>query len=402
MAITSQPANLLQAAYGRELVFTVQELAAPGILANAVVTITNLDTLDVYIFRVPFVFPSTFATFDPSAIVQTYFCTTEKPDIFGDLDSEVLVQNDAAVVDFEMEIDYEYIDAGDDNKYKLTGNIDTSNIYRAFNIVREDTDPSSLDEFTVDSDRRFFTNRTLCQKICLNDNDFLQLWKQVDTNAIQITQTDGITTTTGVYDISSITDDEMLTFGSGPAQINAIAAWLSGTVTIDIDTISYTVEFGFWGGVSFVPCSELITYAMQECCPEVDCRVFWANRAGGVDAYTFNGTLEISDDPSSAQYEKPLALPRVVPDYGRGKFDSNDATIYTLESKRLNNAEAVWLRELQTSIRACKIKELDAGATLVGVVVADSRNIIKNRDEPIITRRLTLLDAFDPLIQQYG
>lgn len=184
--------------------------------------------------------------------------------------------------------------------------------------------------------------------------------------------------------------------------IPMIGNWLSGGVpTIDESTISYTIQIGEWNG-AFTPRGEVMKFVIQECCPDVDCRLFWLNRKGGVDAYTFNGTLQINDNPSSTEFEKPLTIPRVTGDYGVSRFNSSDQTIYTALSRKLTDEESAWLRELQTSVRVCKTKPLSKDPALVNVVVLDGESIIQNRDLPFMVKEIRFRDSVNPKAQNYG
>jgi len=408
MAINSQPSVTIQPAYGRTLDFEFEETTGLGDLKNAVVEVINItDSDSVFINYPPSSFVGTTGTWvvDPSKIIQTYFCFTAKPSVFGDINQEHLEANTDVVKEFRLSVRYQYEDAADSNKLKFTATTDITNDYTVLNATREDEEaPSLADYVSVNIDRLFFTRAPRCQFICQDENTFLSYWNTANIDAIAVLVNNPGGPTAHIYDASGPANDTLVTFGAGPAQITAIPIgnWISGGVpVIDASTIDYTIQVGTNGG-GFVAVGEVMKYVVQGCCPDVDCRLFWYNRLGGVDAYTFNGTLQIEDDPTSTGYEKPLAIPRVAGDYGKSRFNSRDETLFTATSKKLTDDESEWLRELQTSVRTCKTKPLSKDDTLVNVVVIDDKSIIRNSFLAFMQKTISFKNSNEPIIQQYG
>jgi hypothetical protein len=405
MAIPIQPGSGVLAVYNTGIFFQMTDTipTATGDWKQMVVQVRETGSGDIVTTirkaydSINVVGPNTTGifSFDPSEILRTIFCRTSKGSNFGLLDQE-------------------YKAANTDLYFTVTGLVtqsattDISNEFTIINATKRDIDVNIYDDYidgATAPDRKFLSYRPLCVDICPTENDFLSWWKDADSDFFRVITVDSGGTSNYIVSLGAVPDG-MVSIGSGPAQLNNTTP-LVGVINITDDTQYYTIEFGDWDGLVFTPASEVRRFNIVGCCPELDCRLFWLNRLGGVDAFTFSSGIVLEDNPTSTRYEKPLTVPKtsLFQDYGFAKFDSRNSTVYTATSKFLRDEVAMWLVELQTSIRVCKsiISPSSGKTNMFPVVVNDSRNVIKNRPNGTgIVREIQFEFANSDYIQQYG
>jgi hypothetical protein len=418
MAVVTEPNVDVLAVYDTGIYFQFTDTipTATGDWKQMVVQVRDTDSGDIVAtFRKAYdeltvVGPNTTATFsvDPSEILRTMFCRTSKGSNFGLIGQEYKASNADLVFFFELEINYEYVDT-------VTGLVtqsattDLTSEFTILNSTLKDIDTSFYTEFidpATTPDRQFLSYRPLCVDICPNENDFLSWWKDQQSDFFRVITVDSGGLSNYIVPVGALIPDGMVTIGSGPAQLNNTTP-LVGSISITDDTEYYTVQFGEWDGIVFTPASEIRKFKVVGCCPEIDCRLFWVNRLGGVDAFTFSASVQQEDNPTSTRYEKPLPIPKVTlfQDYGFAKFDSRNSTVHTITSKFLNNDVAQWLVELQTSIRVCKTVQSTESPkkNLFPIIIQDTRNVLKNRPNGTgIVRTVVFEFANEDYIQQYG
>jgi hypothetical protein len=409
MGIIQQPSSSEIAAYGGEAYFVFSDIILDtlGTWKQMVVTVTNITTGETTTVRKAYssltpAAGSTTAVFqiDVSNIIQTYFCTNDKPPLLDSINtfSANVVQGQPV---FRLDVGYEYI-AASTGLIATSPTTDTTNDFTVLNATYQNDALPFLAPYTNPTNRLFLTTAPRDNDVCINDNATLTFW--IDgINALRVIATpNGGPLQIGVIDITDpITTGTTQSATVGPVGING-ATYATGSFARTQNTNFYTVEAGSLVLGVFTPVTEVFTFTMVECCPGVDCRMYWLNSLGGIDSYLFNGTLQQNSTPTSSRYDKPLGVPSTLFDYGPAKFDSRRATRFEARSKLLCQDDADWLVELQSSIRVCKQANVFGALRALPILVLDIETIIENRDLPGVFRDIIFIDA-DPIeVQQYG
>jgi len=170
-----------------------------------------------------------------------------------------------------------------------------------------------------------------------------------------------------------------------------------GTFTVNID--GYTVEVGCYDGDVFTAFTEIYVYEVQENC---GMRLFFKNIFGCVDAVTFTGINQITNNPVSRLYAKIMdnTVPHTPQMYGAAKYGAVDYDIYRLSLDDVNGEQRQWLRELQVSPLVCMEIGGAFGKTggdfeFVPVRVDDVEGLIYDRTASVYPLELTMRVAQD-------
>lgn len=170
-----------------------------------------------------------------------------------------------------------------------------------------------------------------------------------------------------------------------------------GTFTTDID--GYTVEVGCYDGDVFNAFTEIYVYEVQENC---GMRLYFKNIFGCVDAVTFTGINQITNNPVSRLYAKIMdnTVPHTPQMYGAAKYGAIDYDIYRLSLDDVNGEQRQWLRELQISPLVCMEIGGAFGKTggdfeFVPVRVDDVEGLIYDRTASVYPLELTMRVAQD-------
>lgn len=170
-----------------------------------------------------------------------------------------------------------------------------------------------------------------------------------------------------------------------------------GTFTVDVD--GYTVEVGCYDGDVFTAFTEIYVYEVQENC---GMRLFFKNIFGCVDAVTFTGINQITNNPVSRLYAKIMdnTVPHTPQMYGAAKYGAIDYDIYRLSLDDVNGEQRQWLRELQISPLVCMEIGGAFGKTggdfeFVPVRVDDVEGLIYDRTASVYPLELTMRVAQD-------
>lgn len=170
-----------------------------------------------------------------------------------------------------------------------------------------------------------------------------------------------------------------------------------GTFTTDID--GYTVEVGCYDGDVFTAFTEIYVYEVQENC---GMRLYFKNIFGCVDAVTFTGINQITNNPVSRLYAKIMdnTVPHTPQMYGAAKYGAIDYDIYRLSLDDVNGEQRQWLRELQISPLVCMEIGGAFGKTggdfeFVPVRVDDVEGLIYDRTASVYPLELTMRVAQD-------
>lgn len=409
MSITSQPLGVQPVHIPLQYSVSVSIPSVAGeTLKNIIATVTNLDTAESFTIRQSFssVIDDTInitgtGTLNLSALGKTFFCTDIKPEAFGVLGGEYNNINTLSLRNMGVYIKYEKVNT--EGILEDIGVTDNAIDIELVNAALDICEAQNLDNYiTAASNRCFLTNRPETLSICNDDNDFLQYYT-TGINAFQVSiysDPDSIVPRAedNFNDAPIISGGLIASVGAGPVNINDVSTWNGGGVTVLHTDHRYTFCAGFFDTIllTFTPVTKKMTFIIKDCCEDVKCTLFFMNRKGGVDRYSFDNVKVKRDSPSSGFYEKVKRELFDKSDYGRQKYDSKDKTLLTLESNNICTEVANWLRELQTSTRVYKQVEEDS---CISVVVRDSESIIEDRRAPLITKALTIEYSIDPCIQ---
>ncbi len=154
-----------------------------------------------------------------------------------------------------------------------------------------------------------------------------------------------------LYSISSPADPEdlLITVGVGPANINEAALDGSPTQPVidsnvryyDIRLVDYTLNRNI---------SERKEFEIDYRCTKYpQHRIWWLNRLGGFDSYTFNLKSSKSIDISRATHNKLPDTDYALGDRGESVINVNAGESYKLSSNWLTEEEGKWMETLFTS-----------------------------------------------------
>lgn len=160
--------------------------------------------------------------------------------------------------------------------------------------------------------------------------------------------------------------DLCLAAGVGTAQLNAASLASGVQPVITDDVVKYEIWFSDSGNARI---SKVITFNIdRECNKYLKYTLFWLNRLGGIDSYTFTKNHTRDIDISRKEYHKPL--PGSYSEGDRGKsilnIDANER--FSLNSSWLTEKEAVWLEELFTSPHVYLENRENTSFNITGVV----------------------------------
>jgi len=411
MSIISQPLGVLPAhvALNYEVFISIPTVSGET-LKQVIITVTRISTGDISKFRQNFDtvttgggFTDGFATINLYAIGKSFFSYPFQLGAFGVLGVPYNNLNPLSIEDMGVFFTYDKVNT--DGILEDIGVVDTAIDITLLNAVRDICDPQDINAYILPSSGRlFFTNRPEIYPICYDDNDFLQYWtNDINSFRVRIYPTEnGLPRSTYVFaDNPLITNNNIASVGAGVVNLNAISSFLfiDGSTNIESTDFKYIFEAGIWNPIfeTFTPVTEEQCFKIVECCDRLKCTLFFLNRLGGVDRYSFDGAKQIKDNSKSSFYEKPrVSAFNIKSDFGRQKYDSTDKNILILESKNICEEVSEWLRELQTSTRV--YKQVDTNNT-ISVVIRDSDTIIKDDREPIIKKIITIEYSVDPCIQ---
>lgn len=166
-----------------------------------------------------------------------------------------------------------------------------------------------------------------------------------------------------------------------------------GTFTTDVD--GYTVDVGCYDDDIYDPFTETYVYEVQENC---GMRLFFKNTFGVLDAVTFTGINQITNNPISRLYAKIIdnTVPSTPQMYGAAKHGAVDFDVYRLSMDNVNEEQRQWLRELQVSPLVCMEiggpfgKTAGGNFEFVPVRIDDVEGLVFDRTASVYPLELTL------------
>ena len=162
------------------------------------------------------------------------------------------------------------------------------------------------------------------------------------------------------YQAVSSNNDKFFRVGVGPANLNALSAgdvYYSEFGTFPIigtSVASYNVQTSKWNSTVT---SETKTYYVEDVCTKTEAvRLFFLNKLGGYDGFTFKHKAKINADIKRSNYKKPQGTWSSSTVFGYGlsdradtQYDTNIEDTITLVSDYITEEESIWLEELFTS-----------------------------------------------------
>lgn len=217
------------------------------------------------------------------------------------------------------------------------------------------------------SDKEFLTNSPNGLKLTTTDKNYLYGISTTsgDIYFLDITtfnsagaQVDSYKVLNPYQSISS-DSDKFFRIGVGAANLNTLSAGdvyysefgnfpiIGGTVA------SYTIQTSKWNGTVT---SETKTYYVEDICTKTETtRLFFLNKLGGYDGFTFKNKTKINADIKRSNYKKQqgawngTAFNYNIIDRADTQYDTNIKDTITLVSDWVTEAEGQWLEELFTS-----------------------------------------------------
>lgn len=145
----------------------------------------------------------------------------------------------------------------------------------------------------------------------------------------------------------SAAEDLCLSIGVGTHQLNGATLSTGSQPVIDSDVDHYTVWFIESGGAQTT--HQITFYIDRECNDYRKFPIYWLNRLGGIDSYTFILNHSRSVDISRKEYHRPLPAQYAQGDRGISILNVEAHERFTLNSTWMTEAEAEWIEELFTS-----------------------------------------------------
>ena len=217
-----------------------------------------------------------------------------------------------------------------------------------------------------DANRKFLTNKPSAVNIQSSERDYLY--------CINITSGDVYYLDIKTYDSSDVLIDNYKLFnqyqdvgvdseyftrvGTGTYNIEASSGSIISTNNIfpifGTNVVYYTVRtIKFNGTVT----SETKRYNITDICTKTEAvRLFFLNKLGGYDGFTFKHKAKINADIKRSNYKKPqgtwsssTAFAYGLSDRADTQYDTNIKDTITLVSDYVTEEESIWLEELFTS-----------------------------------------------------
>lgn len=161
------------------------------------------------------------------------------------------------------------------------------------------------------------------------------------------------------YQSVSSNNDKFFRVGVGPDNLNNISSWdyyyseFGNFPVIGSNVYRYNIQMSkFNSSVT----SETKTYYIHDICTKTEAiRLFFLNKLGGYDAFTFKHKAKINADIKRSNFKKPQGtwsgsdFAYAVTDRADTQYDTNIKDTITLVSDYVTEEEGAWLEELFTS-----------------------------------------------------
>lgn len=161
------------------------------------------------------------------------------------------------------------------------------------------------------------------------------------------------------YQSVSSNNDKFFKVGVGVANLNALSAGdfyyseFGNFPVIGSNVARYNVQMSKWDGTVT---SETKTYYVQDICTKTETvRLFFLNKLGGYDGFTFKNKTKINADIKRSNFKKQQgswngsAFSFGLADRADTQYDTNIKDTVTVVSDWVTEDEGAWLEELFTS-----------------------------------------------------
>ena len=290
---------------------------------------------------------------------------------------------------------YEIIDLATGLLEDSAIDLETSDEFTIFSASKGNLESMFLDDYYgsfVAQNVKFLTKSSRTIGVCKEDNVYLSFItppdtpafpNSIDTALVQLYDSSGSLLHAGLTSVL-ILGSKMGTLNTGVLSLS-FATYYTGSVDFtDVELSYYTVSIGEADTGDpigdYTQITEEFTYKLNKsCCNDKQLRLQWMNRLGGVDSYTFDGSVDFAEVTRSSNGKVALGWnigslsPHKSSSEGLYKYDSQSVQQYSITTDLLNNTEALWLSELLSSSKV--YIEVD-GVTLVACKVQDATQSI--------------------------
>ena len=233
----------------------------------------------------------------------------------------------------------------------------SSTLYAWNGVLSYDEFPSydSADFVPSDSTSRFLgsypTRLTVSEDATMTLN-FLQDGSAAsDVGSIQIETYTSAGVSVGTYFITNtesvLADARVAMVGVGPLNLNT-ATLASGSQPVIGSTVDYYTVHLVDSGLSQI--SEQLRFDVDRTCNRYKrFRLWWLNKLGGFDSFTFTLNHKRSVNINRSTMSRPLPSSYTVGDRGDSVVTLNASETYTITSGYMSEEESLWIEDLWTS-----------------------------------------------------
>lgn len=111
-------------------------------------------------------------------------------------------------------------------------------------------------------------------------------------------------------------------------------------------------------------------------------RIWWLNKLGGWDQYTFRGEYLKERDVERTTYRKDLGYSYSVGARGLDVADTKVTEVHTTYSEAIGATESAWISDIMYS----KDVRLQSGSTFIPIVVQDGSQVIESSHEHVVIK----------------
>lgn len=233
------------------------------------------------------------------------------------------------------------------------------------NAFRRGEETESLELYDVftsptnPNEVKFLTRKPTASMVSLDDSEYLGLYaKGITAYRIRAYDQSGASQGDAVAftSISSYGAEEVNQIPVGPANINAVASWFSGSVTIDSDTRYYLIQAGWVLNTTFFSLSEIRRYYLVPS----DCkihRIHFINSFGCMDSFTIWNNRAKTFQVESQVFQRPIIGTGLITDGGTVDIQRKGRVSIESPVGNLTSEEQEWLSRDFAMAAAVRVEE---------------------------------------------
>lgn len=305
---------------------------------------------------------NSYGLFNPKRIVESYLSKD------FNLSNTLFQQNTNSYCYYQLRFGEEF--GLDSSGTTIYPNQALSSTLYVWNGIYDFIDYVSFDEtlhILNASDKKFLTNAPDGLKIQTNEKDYLYgiTTSSGDIYFLNVTTFDSAGAQIDSYQIAnpyqavSSNNDKFFRVGVGAANLNTLTLGdvyyteFGNFPIIGSNVYRYNVQVSKFNSTVT---SETRTYYIHDICTKTETsRLFFLNKLGGYDAFTFKHKAKINADIKRSSFKKPqgswngTTFNYNIIDRADTQYDTNIKDTITLVSDYVTEAEGAWLEELFTS-----------------------------------------------------